>query len=79
MTLWNVYYRYRKNYERGGPWVYIHIQVFANSENEAEVKDSVYHSLCPGSEIVRLENRGYRRIGIVQGTVVSAKEARGEW
>ena len=53
MDMWELYYRYRKNYEQGGPWVYIKTHVCTTRTDEGEIRRGINsHLQC--AEIVSL-------------------------
>jgi len=53
MDMYELHYRYRKNYERGGPWVYICTYVVTTRTDKAEIRRGILSHLYT-AEIVAL-------------------------
>jgi hypothetical protein len=81
IDIWTLYYRYRKNYERGGPWVYVEDNIATTVTSKAKLRDIIAgQHITDDAEIISLR-RSYRSGTIAScggGRVVPAKVARAE-
>ena len=78
MYRWDLYYRYRRDYESGGPWVYVRNYIVSPTRLEEVVLWEILDQLSHGvSEVISL-----RYLYEIQGvhfepsSIVTAKEAK---
>ena len=79
MYRWRVYYRYRKNYDNGGPWVYVEVHPTTPTDHEGALREALKDNLTSDAEIIRVKLLYYAgNVVIGETRVVNAREARGE-
>ena len=77
---WELTYRFRRDYERGGPWVYVLAFPVSNVESEDAMRALLLQTMYTGEGGVEIINlRHMRSAPLVLGSArtISAHEARG--
>lgn len=80
MDMYELYYRFRKSYERGGPWVYIRTYVLTTRTDKSEMERGILSHLSD-AEIISLRKLYHAGTIVLTGDshfgkVVTAGEAK---